>query len=111
VPMKTYVQKFSFSRFEPSGYTSNPAIRTATSIVDYIFRWIGMRFCPEDTPGNGVHEALDAVIEKSRPSVDVNLSTANTSGDCPPCPTCGAIMRRTGKCHTCPTCGETGGCG
>ena len=44
VPIEALVRKFSHCRFEPSGWTKNPDIRQATSIVDYIFRWLGARF-------------------------------------------------------------------
>ena len=44
VPLKTLVNKFSHVRFEPSGFTQNPNIRMAKSVVDYIFRWLGNRF-------------------------------------------------------------------
>ncbi|MBN2172140.1 MAG: vitamin B12-dependent ribonucleotide reductase [Candidatus Krumholzibacteriota bacterium] len=46
VPLKVLVDKFVHSRFEPSGFTQNPEIPLAKSIVDYIFRWIGMNFVP-----------------------------------------------------------------
>jgi ribonucleoside-diphosphate reductase alpha chain len=38
------VKKFAYQRFEPSGFTKNPDIRSATSITDYVFRWLGCRF-------------------------------------------------------------------
>ncbi|WP_425399254.1 hypothetical protein [Aeoliella sp.] len=44
VPLKTLVDKLSYVRFEPSGLTKNPEVRTAHSIVDYVFRWLGARF-------------------------------------------------------------------
>lgn len=44
VPLEDLVRKFAHQRFEPSGYTSNPQIRVAKSIVDYIFRWLGITF-------------------------------------------------------------------
>jgi ribonucleoside-diphosphate reductase alpha chain len=44
VPLKAMVAKMAYKRFEPSGYTNNPDIRNATSIVDYVFRWMGHRF-------------------------------------------------------------------
>ena len=44
VPLEVYVNKFSHTRFEPMGHTKNPDIRIAKSIVDYIFRWMGMTF-------------------------------------------------------------------
>src|SRR5260221_9204653 len=44
VPLEDLVRKFAHQRFEPSGYTLNPQIRVAKSIVDYIFRWLGITF-------------------------------------------------------------------
>jgi ribonucleoside-diphosphate reductase alpha chain len=46
VPLDVYVNKFSHTRFEPMGYTKNADIRIAKSIVDYIFRWLGITFLP-----------------------------------------------------------------
>jgi ribonucleoside-diphosphate reductase alpha chain len=46
VPLEVYVNKFSHTRFEPMGHTKNPDIRFAKSLVDYIFRWLGITFMP-----------------------------------------------------------------
>ncbi len=46
VPLESLVKKFAFQRFEPSGFTKNPDIRNATSITDYVFRWLGCQFIP-----------------------------------------------------------------
>jgi ribonucleoside-diphosphate reductase alpha chain len=46
VPLEVLVNKFSYTRFEPMGYTTNPDIRIAKSLVDYIFRWLGLSFIP-----------------------------------------------------------------
>ncbi|MDX2147797.1 MAG: adenosylcobalamin-dependent ribonucleoside-diphosphate reductase [Planctomycetota bacterium] len=46
VPVESLVSKFSFQRFEPAGMTENPEIPFAKSLVDYIFRWMGMQFIP-----------------------------------------------------------------
>ncbi|WP_425396578.1 vitamin B12-dependent ribonucleotide reductase [Aeoliella sp.] len=46
VPLEDYVRKFSHMRFEPQGYTKNPDIRIAKSLIDYIFRWLGNEFLP-----------------------------------------------------------------
>jgi ribonucleoside-diphosphate reductase alpha chain len=46
VPLEVYVSKFSHTRFEPNGHTKNPDIRIAKSVVDYIFRWMGIEFLP-----------------------------------------------------------------
>ena len=46
VPLEDYVRKFSHMRFEPQGHTKNPDIHIAKSIIDYIFRWLGITFLP-----------------------------------------------------------------
>ena len=46
VPLDALVRKFAHQRFEPSGYTKNPDIRNASSITDYVFRWMGFQFIP-----------------------------------------------------------------
>ena len=60
VPLEVYVNKFSHTRFEPMGHTKNPDIRIAKSIVDYIFRWLGINFLP------GYREANQAVPVRRR---------------------------------------------
>ena len=44
VPLESLVRKFAYQRYEPSGFTKNPDIRNATSITDYVFRWLGCQF-------------------------------------------------------------------
>jgi ribonucleoside-diphosphate reductase alpha chain len=62
VPLEDYVRKFSHMRFEPQGHTKNPDIRIAKSLIDYIFRWLGITFLP------GYKEAsLGLPIEGSAP--------------------------------------------
>src|SRR5258708_6269955 len=56
VPLEVYVNKFSHTRFEPMGHTKNPDIRIAKSIVDYIFRWLGITFIP------GFREAQQGLV-------------------------------------------------
>ncbi|MFM8282670.1 MAG: vitamin B12-dependent ribonucleotide reductase [Planctomycetaceae bacterium] len=57
VPLEVYVRKFSHTRFEPWGYTKNPDIPVAKSLVDYLFRWLGNEFIPgyreANRPGGG----------------------------------------------------------
>ena len=55
VPLEALVKKFAHQRFEPSGYTKNPDIRNASSITDYVFRWMALQFIP------GYREAVTAV--------------------------------------------------
>src|SRR5579871_5453538 len=48
VPLQVFCEKFSFTRFEPAGWTGNALVPDATSIVDFIFRWIEKKFFPKD---------------------------------------------------------------
>ena len=120
VPLNFLVDKFSHSRFEPSGFTQNPEIPFAKSVTDYVFRWLGHRFLTgELAPGQssesgaeGVDDAANAdrivpIRGGSRPD---HVYTGGDS-DAPPCTNCGSIMVRAGACYACATCGETGGCG
>jgi ribonucleoside-diphosphate reductase alpha chain len=54
VPLEALVRKFAHQRFEPSGFTKNPDIRNASSITDYVFRWMAMQFIP------GYREGINA---------------------------------------------------
>jgi len=54
VPLEALVKKFAYQRFEPSGFTKNPEIRNASSITDYVFRWLALQFMP------GYRESLAA---------------------------------------------------
>jgi ribonucleoside-diphosphate reductase alpha chain len=47
VPVEALARKFEFTRFEPSGWTNNPELRRANSIVDYLFRWLGSQCSDE----------------------------------------------------------------
>lgn len=109
VPLKVLVDKFSHTRFEPSGFTNNPLIPIAKSIVDYIFRWLGQKFLPaEDQPQPEVDTRTNvgqiATIEARERQV------FQTQADAPPCPDCGSIMVRNGACYKCLNCGGTSGC-
>jgi ribonucleoside-diphosphate reductase alpha chain len=63
VPLEVLVNKFSYTRFEPMGHTTNPDIRIAKSVVDYIFRWLGMAFIPGYREATGVVQAASAGAE------------------------------------------------
>ncbi len=53
VPVEALVKKFAYQRFEPSGFTPNPEIRHASSIIDYVFRWMALQFVPGYARENG----------------------------------------------------------
>jgi len=57
VPLESLVKKFAHQRFEPSGFTKNPDIRNASSITDYVFRWLGCQFIPGYKEATSPHKA------------------------------------------------------
>jgi ribonucleoside-diphosphate reductase alpha chain len=132
VPLQTMVDKFTHTRFEPSGFTKNPEIPMAKSITDYIFRWLASKFMsregkaaagvilrdevpsserapepPASLPllGGG---RLDAVAQAI--SVETQKVTFLYQQDAPSCHDCGSIMVRNGSCYKCLNCGSTSGC-
>jgi ribonucleoside-diphosphate reductase alpha chain len=72
VPLSVYVNKFSHTRFEPMGHTKNPDIKIAKSIVDYIFRWLGVTFLPGYRESMVSHGALDEGSRSSGGSGDAD---------------------------------------
>jgi ribonucleoside-diphosphate reductase alpha chain len=126
VPLQTLVDKFSHSRFEPSGMTKNPEVRFAKSIVDYIFRWMATKFLSHEAQFRaGVNlreehgsEDAPAPVASGFSRKDVTTGGTKTSQfapiqnqeDAPPCSTCGSIMIRSGSCYKCTNCGTTSGC-
>jgi ribonucleoside-diphosphate reductase alpha chain len=61
VPIESLVNKFTHQRFEPAGMTHNPEIPFAKSLVDYIFRWLGMEFIPGYRAANAPHRGVPLV--------------------------------------------------
>ncbi len=135
VSLELFVSKFAHVRFEPHGFTKNSDIPIAKSIVDYIFRWLGIKFLGHH-PASASHEAAkDDIFEAGgvRPVADTQLSLINggadanggrggaktraegdrafvSETDAPPCSDCGSIMVRRGACYACLNCGTTSGC-
>jgi ribonucleoside-diphosphate reductase alpha chain len=108
VPLKFFVDKFSHVRFEPSGWTGNPQVPYAKSIMDYIFRWMGARFLG---PEYAVTEAGNApVLRPTEPQPQQSLPFAPAVSDSPLCSECGGLMTRNGSCYKCENCGGTSGC-
>ena len=133
VPLKLLCEKFAHTRFEPSGWTGNDDIGFAKSIMDYIFRWLQLRFLtgqqqmlfdnlrPKSwsAPGtagtddlNGSMDARAQGPERRTGSVHAAdaLSSLIDLGDAPSCSFCGSIMTRNGSCYRCGSCGSTSGC-
>ncbi len=140
VPLQVLVDKFTYMRFEPSGFTTNKQIPMVKSIMDYIFRWLAVKFLSPEEAAN-VH----AIIEEQNaqqslptpvPSVSASLrasealttfpmpvtTSAAPSGsnglvftfqnqrDAELCAECGSMMVRSGSCYKCMECGSTSGC-
>ena len=92
VPLEALVKKFANMRFEPSGFTMNPEIKVASSIVDYIFRWMAVQFVPgyrkatsrirQDLAMPGLLEEekkrLASPVQEVALSSDVRLKTKST---------------------------------
>ncbi|MDB5106784.1 MAG: hypothetical protein JWP91_4473 [Fibrobacteres bacterium] len=108
VPLKVLIDKFSHSRYEPSGFTNNPQIRMAKSITDYIFRWLALKFLPANEAQDAIGEGEDAILGPERRISQARPAPVDM--DAPPCPDCGSIMIRAGTCFRCGNCGGTSGC-
>ena len=123
VPLKALVDKFSHTRFEPSGFTNNQEIPFAKSIADYVFRYLGSRYLRGETPVDDEQETGAEVAGLVRPQL--RAAVAGGSGaspsaaepyaivnqaDAPSCSDCGSIMVRNGACYKCANCGGTSGC-
>jgi ribonucleoside-diphosphate reductase alpha chain len=121
VPLKIMCNKFSHTRFEPSGFTGNPDIPIAKSITDYIFRWLEHTFIKNKVATvsfGGVAQtgAKEASLPAATvmPDLDLDLDLENelfvSQADAPPCHVCCSIMMRSGACYKCLNCGATSGC-
>jgi ribonucleoside-diphosphate reductase alpha chain len=127
VPPEVYVSKLSHMRFEPSGLTNDADIRTAKSIVDYIFRWFGKKFLSPDqmeeagilTPEvkarlaqgyNGGATQPPAIAAPAETAPPGQTALFNSWEDAVECARCGGRMVRTGSCYTCRDCGTNTGC-
>ncbi len=131
VPLKVLVNKFSHTRFEPSGFTGNKEIPIAKSIADYIFRWLGSKFLSkEDQKKVGIihrepveepaeneqieEKALKTGAKEKKETLEDSVAETSfgfdVQNDAPACPDCGGIMVRNGSCYKCLNCGSTSGC-
>ena len=124
VPLKVLVDKFSHTRFEPSGFTKNPNIPMAKSIMDYIFRWLASKFLDGQIqqevgiirPGEEEETTKKATQlppqapRGGAPQFITSVPTSLFQQDAPSCPDCGAIMIRSGACYKCMNCGAVSGC-
>ncbi|MCL5267055.1 MAG: vitamin B12-dependent ribonucleotide reductase [Bacteroidetes bacterium] len=117
VPLKVLVDKFSHMRFEPSGFTNSKDVPIAKSVLDYIFRWMGLKFLRrEEQPASVVVDSIAAEPNaEEKKEFNISLEQAEKKvfqeqADAPPCHECGSIMIRSGSCYKCLNCGSTSGC-
>ena len=111
VPLSVLVNKFSHTRFEPSGFTNNQDIPIAKSIMDYVFRWLALKFMPSDKPEQKEEKDANPKLLTLMSKMEKNeKQTFDVQSDAPSCPTCGGIMVRNGSCYKCLNCGSTSGC-
>jgi len=113
VPLEVLVNKFSHTRFEPYGFTNNAAIPMAKSILDYIFRWLGIKYLNHKENNSEAQELTEFEMPRYQ-ALDQNLEKEKQvsmyQSDAPPCSECGNIMVRNGACYKCLNCGSTSGC-
>jgi len=75
VPLKTLVDKLTNTRFQPSGFTENPSIRYASSVLDYVARWLGGRFLSSEYLKPRV-----ALVDHEEVQPSMSTPTTNTTG-------------------------------
>jgi ribonucleoside-diphosphate reductase alpha chain len=140
VPLASYVEQFTFTRFEPQGpVEGHPNIKFATSIIDYIFRMLGVEYLrrydlahvPPDEVVADMNDPTDVGAVNAYapqpsslpppPAVDAHEPHAHAGsvldqqlgemmGDAPMCDACGHITVRNGACYRCLNCGNSMGC-
>jgi ribonucleoside-diphosphate reductase alpha chain len=135
VPLEEFVDKFTFTRFEPAGRIDHPNIKSSTSVVDFIFRLLGYEYLqrtdlvhvPDEADNEFVRE-MQAEGNFEATAIHTNEMQTATSlvqatngmkavkpvkhshGDAPACSTCGHTTVRSGTCYKCLNCGTTTGC-
>ncbi|MEO5912177.1 MAG: vitamin B12-dependent ribonucleotide reductase [Pelobium sp.] len=138
VPLEEYVEKFTFTRFEPAGMVVGHAnIKSATSIIDYIFRMLGYDYLDRS---DLVHVITEQKVVTENPQMedsDINPDVTNVyqpvtqketaaakvmakgqsfdlsmgaQSDAPACSNCGHTTIRSGTCYKCLNCGTSMGC-
>jgi ribonucleoside-diphosphate reductase alpha chain len=140
VPLKDFVDLFTFTRFEPQGPVDHPNIKMCTSVIDYIFRALALEYLgaseyAQVKPAEGETRArpiaaaptpaAPAAVPPRRDEEEAPREAAlcappeagvlsehlgKMMGDAPFCNVCGHTTVRNGVCYKCLNCGNTLGC-
>lgn len=122
VPLKSYVKTLSSMSFAPSGMTDDPEVKTATSLIDYIFRRLALDYLSFDDRlelGLASFDELDKqtsveqtslLPEEPKKAVASPQAQRKGVGTSPLCTSCGNTTQRAGSCYVCTVCGSTSGC-
>ena len=138
VPLKVWISKYINTKFEPMGWTDNPDIPVAKSVMDYLARWLAMKFLSdEDLKDLGILKDKSIILTDGKANVingnghdqpeEIETTKADVAklslfvgkdkfdksdlqGDAPACHECGSMMIRSGSCYVCTGCGATSGC-
>ena len=124
VPLEDYVRMFSHMSFEPAGFTDNPQIPFATSVPDYVVRYLASRFLdteiqealgihqvqPNGSVQDGVQVSFSEYSRSAEPASPSGKLVQDVRSDSLACLQCGNLMQRNGNCYVCTVCGTTSGC-
>lgn len=105
VPLGELAAKLKNTRFEPSGPTANPKIPIATSIIDYVFRWLELKFDPEAAAQPTLIPVDEVVPSTSADTLAGKHQRSIASGI--GCPECGEVLYYSEGCLSCRQCGYT----
>ncbi|MBI5630829.1 MAG: vitamin B12-dependent ribonucleotide reductase [Elusimicrobia bacterium] len=103
VPLEDLVNRLTFTRFEPAGPVKHPHIKQATSVIDFIFRLLGVEYL-------GRSELAHVPPDRECPAKPKEDSQASGAADAPFCDGCGHVTVRNGTCYKCLNCGNSLGC-
>jgi ribonucleoside-diphosphate reductase alpha chain len=140
VPLKAYVSTLMSSSFAPAGITDDEDIRTASSIIDYMFRRLALDYLSFDDrlelglaslddmqselqinlltedrsfAGQQVDETEKPIAREATAKARQNVddkSSSKSDDTAPLCYNCGNQTQRAGSCYVCTSCGSTTGC-
>jgi ribonucleoside-diphosphate reductase alpha chain len=118
VPLEEFVDVFTFTRFEPYGVVDHPNIKRATSVIDYIFRLLGLEYLGRTDFVQVKPDVEDAALKENQIHNSENGALLNAldrqlvgvMGDAPFCADCGHLTVRNGSCYRCLNCGGSMGC-